>query len=104
MTKTVTGPHSAPTQSNTTKLQQLIQLLQRPEGALLAELTAATSWQKHSVRGALSGTLKKKHKLNIASTLVEGRGRVYRIKTPAAEHTATVAPVGNNDAGCDREA
>jgi hypothetical protein len=39
----------------------------------------ATGWQAHSVRGAISGALKKKLKLKVASEVVEGRGRVYRI-------------------------
>ncbi len=39
----------------------------------------ATSWQAHSIRGAISGTLKKKLGLAVTSDVVEGRGRVYRI-------------------------
>jgi hypothetical protein len=38
-----------------------------------------TGWQKHSVRGLLSGTLKKKMGLAVTSQKVTGRGRVYRI-------------------------
>ena len=44
----------------TSKLDTLVALLRKANGASLDELTAATSWQKHSVRGALAGTLKKK--------------------------------------------
>ena len=62
-----------------TKLARLRTLLQRKEGATIADLTAATGWQAHSVRGALSGTFKKKLELSIASEKVEGRGRVYKI-------------------------
>ena len=40
------------------KLDQIVALLSRPEGATLAELVAATGWQAHSVRGALAGSLK----------------------------------------------
>jgi hypothetical protein len=39
----------------------------------------ATGWQQHSVRGAISGSLKKKLGLRVAAEKVEGRGRVYRI-------------------------
>ncbi|MCR6670740.1 DUF3489 domain-containing protein [Devosia ginsengisoli] len=74
-----------------TKLQTIITLLSRPNGALLNELVSATSWQKHSVRGAISGALKKKHKLQISSTLIKGRGRVYRIEP------GQPAPIASSD-------
>ncbi len=62
-----------------TKLVSLISLLSRKDGATIADLMKATGWQAHSVRGAISGTLKKKLGLGIISEKVEGRGRVYRI-------------------------
>jgi DNA-binding MarR family transcriptional regulator len=62
-----------------TKLALLLDLLQRKGGATIAEVTKATGWQAHSVRGAISGALKKKLGLAVASDKVEGRGRVYRI-------------------------
>lgn len=62
-----------------TKQAELIALLQAPEGASIAEITASTGWQAHTVRGAISGQLKKKLGLAINSEKVEGRGRVYRI-------------------------
>jgi len=61
-----------------TKLARLIALLRRRQGATLAELVAATGWQAHSVRGALSGTLKKKLGLAVTSEAAEG-GRLYRL-------------------------
>jgi hypothetical protein len=61
------------------KLHALIAALNRPEGATIADLMAETCWQAHSVRGAISGNLKKKLKLQVTSEAVEGRGRVYRI-------------------------
>ena len=54
-------------------------MLQRPEGASLDEIVAATGWQAHTVRGAIAGALKRKLGLSVASEKVEGRGRVYRI-------------------------
>jgi Protein of unknown function (DUF3489) len=45
---------------NPSKLDLMVSLLMRPEGASLAELATATGWQTHSVRGALAGSLKKK--------------------------------------------
>ena len=59
------------------KPDTLIQLLRRPTGATIDELAAATLWQKHSVRGALAGTLKKKGH-TITSEVTEGVRR-YRI-------------------------
>ncbi len=67
-----------------TKLGALIAALRRPEGATIAELMAATGWQAHSVRGAISGNLKKKLKLEVVSEVLDGRGRVYRIPTEEA--------------------
>jgi len=61
-----------------TKQATLIAMLRAPNGATIAEIMAATGWQSHTVRGAMSGALKKKLGLNITSQKIEGRGRVYR--------------------------
>lgn len=61
-----------------TKQAMLIALLSRPEGATIDELAAATQWMGHTVRGAMSGALKKKLGLVITSEKEEHRGRVYR--------------------------
>ena len=45
----------------------------------------ATGWQAHSVRGAISGNLKKKLNLEVVSEIIEGRGRVYRIAKAVSE-------------------
>ena len=72
---------SKPTAATPTepKLHAVIRLMRRPEGADLAELTALTGWQKHSVRGAIAGSLKKKLGLAVITTKEAGRGTVYRI-------------------------
>ncbi len=67
-----------------TKQALLISMLRRPEGATVDEVVAATGWQRHTVRGAISGALKKKLSLEVTSEKVEGRGRVYRIAGPDA--------------------
>jgi hypothetical protein len=67
------------------KLALILELLGAPEGATVDELATATEWKKHSVRGALSGALKRKRNVELSSELVDGRGRVYRIVEPAAE-------------------
>ncbi|MGO4917486.1 DUF3489 domain-containing protein [Pseudogemmobacter sp. W21_MBD1_M6] len=62
-----------------TKQAQIINLLQRPEGASIAEIVAMTGWLPHSIRGLISGGLKKKLGLPVTSAKVENRGTVYRI-------------------------
>jgi hypothetical protein len=42
-----------------TKQSTLLALLQRPDGATIAELAAAAGWQDHSVRGFLAGHIRK---------------------------------------------
>ena len=65
--------------AGTTKLAQLEALLRRPEGATLDQISASIGWQAHSVRGAMSGTLKKRQGLAISSDKEEDGQRVYRI-------------------------
>ena len=60
------------------KQDAVIAMLRRPEGATVDEVASATGWQRHTVRGVFSGTLKKKLGLVLASAKEE-RGRVYRI-------------------------
>jgi hypothetical protein len=60
------------------KQEEVIAMLRRPEGATIDEVACVTGWQRHTVRGVFSGTLKKKLGLTLASAQDE-RGRVYRI-------------------------
>ena len=64
------------------KQDEVVAMLRRPEGATVDEVVSATGWQRHTVRGVFSGTLKKKLGLTVASAKEE-RGRVYRIAEPA---------------------
>ena len=68
-----------PSQRAGTKQAQIIALLERPEGATIAEIVLATAWQAHSARGVISGVLKKKLGLVVGSTNEDGRGAVYLI-------------------------
>jgi len=68
-----------PTPRTGTKQAQIITLLQRPEGATIAEIVEATGWQAHSARGMISGALKKKLGLPVTSEKVDGRGTVHRL-------------------------
>jgi len=73
--KRVVAAASAPK----TKLGQLQAMLRRKEGATIAQLATALDWQHHSVRGAISGSLKKKQDLTITSQPNDDGHRVYRI-------------------------
>lgn len=76
--QTVATSPSARTRPDT-KLATLIGLLRRSKGASIEELMNVTGWQAHSVRGVLSGTLKKKLGLAVVSEMTEAGERRYRI-------------------------
>ena len=61
----------------------LIELLTRAEGATLPQMTEATGWQVHTVRGAMAGAIKKKLGLEITSEKQTGADRIYRITNQA---------------------
>ena len=65
------------------KIDKIIAMMRRPKGATINDLTKATAWQAHSVRGAISGTLRKKQGLNVVSEK-SGDVRLYRIADKAA--------------------
>lgn len=65
------------------KQETVLALLQRAKGVTIPQITEATGWQPHSVRGFLSGVLKKKLKLKVESSK-NGSDRTYRIKTQAS--------------------
>lgn len=62
-----------------TKQATLIEMLRAEGGATIDEIATALDWTPHTIRGAMSGALKKKLGLTITSEKVEGRGRVYMI-------------------------
>jgi Protein of unknown function (DUF3489) len=72
-----------------TKQALMIELLKRPEGATVEQIAAATGWQHHTIRGAISGALKKKLGLTVQATRTrevgpnktgaKGSSTVYRI-------------------------
>ena len=65
------------------KQDGVLAMLRQPEGATIDEVASATGWQRHTVRGVFSGTLKKKLGFTLAFAKEE-RGRVYRIAEPAS--------------------
>ena len=74
-------PEPKPDPKRPSKQDVVIAMLRQPEGATVDEVASVTGWQRHTVRGVFSGTLKKKLGLTLASAK-EDRGRVYRIAKP----------------------
>jgi hypothetical protein len=82
-------PTAKPTPRAGTKQALMIELLKRPEGATVEQIAAATGWQHHTIRGAISGALKKKLGLTVEATRTrevgpnktgaKGSSTVYRI-------------------------
>jgi hypothetical protein len=72
------GPTKAAAKLPTTKAETILGLLRRPKGASVPEMADATGWQEHSVRGFLSGELKKKRSLSVQSDRIDGVLR-YRL-------------------------
>ena len=61
------------------KTATILDLLKRPSGVTLKEIMKATGWQAHSVRGFLSGTVKKKMGTPVESFKINDGERAYRI-------------------------
>jgi hypothetical protein len=83
------APAAKPTPRAGTKQAKLIELLRRAEGATVEQIAKVTGWQKHTIRGAISGALKKKLGLTVEATRTrevgpnrvgaKGSSTVYRI-------------------------
>src|SRR5277367_3633196 len=71
-------PEPQPGLKRPSKQDVVIAMLRLPEGATVDEVASVTGWQRHTVRGLFSGTLKKKLSLTLISAQEE-RGRAYRI-------------------------
>ena len=76
----ITQQEAAPTDEpkRETKQSAITSLLEREQGATLAELQEATGWQAHSVRGHLSN-MRRKQQANIEASLNSDGNRVYQI-------------------------
>ena len=87
--KAAAEPTAKPTPRAGTKQALMIELLKRPEGATVEQIAAATGWQHHTIRGAISGALKKKLGLTVEATRTrevgpnktgaKGSSTIYRI-------------------------
>jgi hypothetical protein len=90
-TKAKAASADTPTPRAGTKQALMIELLKRPEGATVEQIAAATGWQHHTIRGAISGALKKKLGLTVEATRTrevgpnktgaKGSATTYRIVT-----------------------
>lgn len=72
-----TAPAQTP-EVTTTKQSQLITLLRSAAGASMEQMMALTGWQSHTVRGMLSGSLRKRLGLDVQCQRVDGV-HLYRI-------------------------
>lgn len=71
--KTAVIVSKTPTASTkTSKTEQVITLLRGKTGASVDQIMQLTGWQAHSVRGFISGTVKKKLTLNLDVQVREG--------------------------------
>ena len=75
--KTTTGTRKG------SKEAKVITMIERPNGATLAEIMKETGWQAHTVRGMISAALKKKRGLPVISEKNGDGERVYRIPVAA---------------------
>jgi hypothetical protein len=62
------------------KTAKILNLMRRAKGATLAEIMEASSWQPHSVRGFISGTLGKKMGLTVQSAKRADGTRFYSLE------------------------
>ena len=75
-------PETLPPKVATGKIAVLVDLLRQPDGTTIDAMMAATGWQAHSVRGAISGSIKKMLGIAVISGKVDGV-RTYRIEVAA---------------------
>ena len=95
--RVTTAPAGKSTPRAGTKQALMIEMLERPEGATVEQIAAVTGWQHHTIRGAISGALKKKLGLTVEAIRIrevgpnkpgaKGSVTVYRI-TGASPKTA----------------
>jgi hypothetical protein len=76
-------------------------MLQRPEGATVEEVASAMGWQRHTVRGLFSGTLKKKLGFALQkSPRSSDRGHIFRRET---DQDTAVPPVSTTVPFCSTD-
>ena len=62
-----------------TKLAAIIDAMRHPGGATIVQMMAGTGWQAHTVRGAISGMIRKRLGLSVTLVRNDSGERVYRV-------------------------
>ena len=62
-----------------TKLAAIIDAMRNPGGATIAQMMAGTGWQAHTVRGAISGMVRKRLGYEVVTEKGANGQRAYRI-------------------------
>ena len=75
-----TNAVTSPIPDKLNKSEMVLRLLSGADGGTLAAMMEATGWQVHSVRGFLSGTVRKKLGLNLISETTSDGTRCYWIE------------------------
>lgn len=75
---TEAGTTRAPPRDGT-KIATVLALLRQPAGTTIADISAATGWQAHTVRGALAGAIGRQMGLKVFSFKEKGEARRYRL-------------------------
>ena len=77
----------APTDGGAKQSKQdlVLAMLRRPQRTSVPEMVAATGWQPHSVRGFMSGPLKRRLKLVVTSEKEVGSERRYHVSVEAEQ-------------------
>ena len=74
------SPKNRPVTREGSKTAQVLELLKRPVGATIKDLMKKTDWQAHTIRGFLSGIVRKKLGLTVESTRGDDGERTYSLK------------------------
>ena len=67
------------------KQNKVLAMLGAPGGTTVSDIMKATTWQQHSVRGFLTGVVRKRLKLNLISDSIDGERRYWIGKAAASK-------------------